>query len=555
MTRAELTLKLTELRSLPAETEVVEFKEAKNNFDINKLGKYFSALSNEANLKNKEEAWFIFGIENSHHAIVGSNFRSNRPDLDSLKGEVANKTTNGITFKEIYELILPEGRVVMFQIPPAPRGLPIAWEGQYYARNGEELAALNIEKFERIRNQPTQVDWSARICEDATIGDLDSNAILKARENFKVKNARIAPEVDTWNDVVFLNRAKITINGQITRAAIILLGKPESEHFISPGITQITWVLKDKNNVDKDYEHFTCPLILAVDKVFAKIRNLKYRYIKDGSLFPEEVDQYDPYSIKEALSNCIAHQDYTLGGRISITENDDGYLIFANCGNFLPGSIENVINNDGPPAYYRNKFLADAMVALNMIDTIGSGIRRMFDLQRAKFFPMPDFDLTGGMVKATLTGKVLDPEYALALAKNPTLSLMDIIMLDKLQKKKELTDEEISHLKELKLIEGRKPRFYISAKVAQTIGQKAEYTKHRAFNKQYYFDLIGKCIEEHGSITRQDIDKLLLDKLSDLYTKKQGKEKINNLISELRKSGKIKNEGSLRKPKWVFNKD
>jgi ATP-dependent DNA helicase RecG len=195
------------------------------------------------------------------------------------------------------------------------------------------------------------------------------------------------------------------------------------------------------------------------------------------------------------------------------------------------------------------------MVALNMIDTIGSGIRRMFDLQRAKFFPMPDFDLTGGMVKATLTGKVLDPEYALALAKNPTLSLMDIIMLDKLQKKKELTDEEISHLKELKLIEGRKPRFYISAKVAQTIGQKAEYTKHRAFNKQYYFDLIGKCIEEHGSITRQDIDKLLLDKLSDLYTKKQGKEKINNLISELRKSGKIKNEGSLRKPKWVFNKD
>ena len=128
----------------------------------------------------------------------------------------------------------------------------------------------------------------------------------------------------------------------------------------------------------KDYEHFTCPLLLSVDQVYAKIRNLKYRYLKDGTLFPEEVDQYDPFNIKEALSNCIVHQDYSLGGRINITEHEDASLIFSNEGEFLPGSVESVIESDMHARYYRNAFLAQAMANLNMIDTVGSGIKRMF---------------------------------------------------------------------------------------------------------------------------------------------------------------------------------
>lgn len=138
MTEAQLIQKLTELRSLPAETEVVEFKEAKNTYDFAKLGKYFSALCNEANLKGRQEAWLVFGVENEQRNIVGSLFRNgNRPYLDSLKGEIANKTTNRITFIEIYELNLAEGRIVMLQIPAAPPGFPVSFEGHYYGRDGE----------------------------------------------------------------------------------------------------------------------------------------------------------------------------------------------------------------------------------------------------------------------------------------------------------------------------------------------------------------------------------------------------------------------------------
>jgi ATP-dependent DNA helicase RecG len=265
---------------------VFEFKEAIRGYNFEKIGRYFSALSNEANLKGQSFAWLVFGIKDKGRTIVGSKFRSNRADLDSLKGEIANKTTNRITFMEIYELELSEGRVVMFHIPAAPQGIPIAFNGHYYGRDGEELSPLNLEEIERIRSQATWEDWSAGILPEAGVEDLDPQAILKARESFKGKFPDKAIESKTWDDRTFLNKAKLTIKGKITRTAILLLGREESEHFLNPADAKIRWILKGQNNQDKDYEIVTIPFLLAVDKVFLKIRNLKYRYMKEGTLFP-----------------------------------------------------------------------------------------------------------------------------------------------------------------------------------------------------------------------------------------------------------------------------
>jgi len=552
MTEVDLIKKLDELRALPAETEVVEFKEAKNDYDFKKLGKYFSALSNEANLKQVQDAWLVFGIENTLKNIVGSNYRSgNRSELDSLKGEIANKTTNRITFIEIYELNLPEVRVVMFQIPAAPRGIPIAWEGYYHGRDGEELSPLNIEEIERIRKQATYTDWSAGICDIASINDLDNIAITVARKNYVIKNPKLEAEINSWDDITFLNKARITINGQITRTSILLLGKPESQHFINPAVASISWILKDKDNIEKDYQHFTCPFILAVDQIFAKIRNLKYRYVKSSSLFPEEVDQYEQLNIKEALSNCIAHQDYPLGGRINLIEKEDGYLIFSNLGEFLPGTIENVIEKDSPPDFNRNNFLVQAMFNLNMMDSIGSGIKRMFRLQRERFFPMPDYDFTEGKVKATLIGKQLDMEYAKVLAQNRDLTLSEIIMLDKVQKKKLLTDIEISHLKSKGLIEGRKPNYHISQIIAASTDQKSDYIKNRGLKDQHYKDLILEFINKYGEASKEEIYKLILDILPKVLDDVKKNNKVRNIVYAMSKKDKsIENKGTSRNPIW-----
>lgn len=544
---------LETLLSLSSENEVVEFKEAKNNYDFSKLGRYFSAISNEANLCGRPYGWLIFGVEDKKHSIVGTNYRTNRADLDKLKGEIANKTTNRITFIEIHEVIKGGLRVLMFQIPAAPRGIPLGFDGHYYARDGEELVPLNLEKIERIRSQATQEDWSIKIVQEASVDDLDEEAIAVARKNFKSKFSDKAEEVDTWDTLTFLNKAKLTIKGKITRTVLILLGKEEADHLLSPAEIKIRWKLVDGENNDIDHEIYGIPLILSVEKVFAKIRNVKYRYMKEGTIFPEEISKYEPFSIREAINNCIAHQDYTKGARINIVEMED-QLVFTNYGSFIPGSVEKVVIEDAPEEFYRNKFLATAMFNLKMVETAGGGIKKIFNYQRARFFPMPDYDLSNGKVKVTISGKILDMNYARLLAQNKDLTLDEIIMLDRVQKKQVLSQYEENHLKRRKLIEGRRPNYFIGLKIAQKIGQRAGYSKNKGFDKIYYLDLIEKSIKEHGSLVRNDIDELLWNKLPEWMNDKQKKIKINNLLGELRRNDKIVNEGTFKMPRWVLIK-
>lgn len=552
MTEHELKLLVDAFRNQSSETECVEFKEAKTQYDFVKLGKYFSALSNEANLKGKESAWLIFGIKDKPvpRAIVGSDYRTNRADLDSLKAEIGNKTTNRITFIEIHELQFPEGRVIAFQIPPAPKGFPVAWEGHYYGRDGEDLVPLNLVEMETIRNQSNKTDWSAQIVPNATLDDLEPKAIEKARKEYKEKNPRKASECDTWDDITFLNKTKVTLQGKITNTALLLLGKEESSHFLSPAVAKISWILKDENNVELDYEHFGVPFLLSSTEVFSRVRNLTYRYIKDDSLFPTEIKMYDAFVIREALHNCIAHQDYHLNGRITVVEKPDE-LLFTNLGEFIPKSVERVIEQDAPQEYYRNQFLADAMVNLNMIDTIGSGIKRMFLKQKERFFPMPDFDLfTPNKVAVRIAGRIWDVNYTKLLMRKTDLDLKMVVLLDRVQKNLPITDEEIKQLKKFGLIEGRKPNLHVSSAVAKITNDKASYIRKRGIDDEYCKKIILDYLKEFKEGKKDDFEKILLDKLPEILDISQKKNKIKNILQSMKNQGKIKVEGKI----WKMSK-
>lgn len=552
MTENEVKPLINNFRNQIAETECVEFKEAKTQYDFGKLGKYFSALSNEANLKSQDSAWLLFGIKDKPvpRPIIGTEFRKNRANLDSLKAEIANKTTNRITFTDIYEVDYPEGRVIAFQIPPAPRGIPIAWEGHYYGRDGEEIGALNLVELETIRNQNNKVDWSAQIIPNATLDDLDSNAITKAREEYKEKNPRKASDCDSWGDATFLNKAKVTIQGKITNTAILLLGKEESAHFINPAVAKISWILKDEHNVELDYEHFGVPFLLNSSEVFKRVRNLTYRYIKDDSLFPTEVKMYDAFVIREALHNSIAHQDYSMQGRITVIEKPDE-LIFSNLGSFLPKSVATVIEQDAPQEYYRNTFLTDAMVNLNMIDTIGSGIKRMFLKQKERFFPLPDFDLSDPQkVVVKIAGRIWDENYTKLLMSKTDLDLKTVVLLDTVQKSLPITEEEIKYLKKLGLIEGNKRNFFISSKIAEITGGKAEYIKQRGIDDEYCKKIIMDYLGKFEEGKREDFEKILLDKLPDVLDISQKQNKIKNNLQSLKRQGLIEPRGKV----WTMSK-
>ncbi len=285
---------------------------------------------------------------------------------------------------------------------------------------------------------------------------------------------------------------------------------------------------------------------MATNQVFSKIRNLIYRHLPNGQLFPIEISQYDSWVIRESLHNCIAHQDYLLSGRINMVEEPDS-LLFTNLGDFLPGSVEEVIRRDAPPEFYRNRFLAEAMVSLNMIDTIGSGIKRMFTLQRQRNFPMPDYDLSeSGRVKVRIIGKVIDERYTRMLMQRTDLGLWEVIALDKVQKGKLIAENEFKLLKTKRLIEGRRPNLFVSAEVAAATETKADYIKKRAFDKQHYKKMVEDYLRQFHIATRADFDKLLVKKLSEALNNEQKKNFVTNLLQEMRREGVIRPVGGKR---------
>lgn len=345
------------------ENEVVEFKQAGKDYSTDKIGAYFSALANEANLRGQERAWLVFGVNNQSRQIVGSDYRLNPERLQSTKMQIAENTEPSVTFRNIHQRQDSRGRVVLFEVPAAPRGMPIAWKGHYYARAGESLTHLGLDKLDEIRQQ-------------------------------------------------------------------------------------------------------------------------------------------------------------TLAG-------------------------------DRTPRRYRNAFLAQAMAELNMIDTMGYGIYSMHIGQARRYFPMPDYDLSEPQtVKMTVYGSVVDPAYSRLLIQKTDLSLDEILALDRVQKKLPLADDMIKRLRRNGLIEGRKPALHVSAIVAKATASKADYIRTRAQDDAFYTKLIIDYLAKFGKSSREEIDKLLWDKLSDALNYEQKKNKIGNLLTMLRRAGRIRNTASRKASQW-----
>lgn len=538
------------------EFEIVEFKEAKGQFDTNKIGQYFSAISNEANLKRQQFGWLIFGVS-ERKEIVGTNFKKGDGNLDKFKYEISKNTNDNISFIDIVELkpIVNNStsRVLMFKIPAAVTGFPTSWKNHYYARSGDSLIPLQQYKIDEIRSQE-RLDWSKQIVKGATIDSLDKEAISLAKKKYKERmNEKYAnKEIDSMTDEQFLTKMKLLHNGKVTNAAMILLGNSDYDYLISRPPT-IMWRLYGARGEDKDYEIFTIPFINVIDQIFLKIRNLTYRYMPNQmTLFPFETQQYDTWLLRELLNNCIAHTNFQLGGRIYVNEFEDK-IIITNPGNFIPGSIESVLQVSYNPPFYRNQLLAETMVKLYMIDTATMGIRKVFRIQKEKYFPLPDYDLSVlNQVSVTVYGKILNNDYMHILYDYPDLDLETVFLLDRVQKGLSISNENIAHLRKLKLVEGRKSNLFLSASVSKSIEGEAQYIKNKGFDDQYYKDLIIEYLKKFNSAKKKDIRVLLWDKLPDILDDKQKERKIGNLLASLKKEKIIKTSISDR-TEWILN--
>ena len=521
------------------EDEVVELKKAENSFSFDDLGKYFSALSNEANLRNKDFAWLVFGVHDKTREILGTSYKNGMKSLQKLKYDLSQHTTDGNTFRDICELEVEGKRVLMFQIPAAPRGIPMAWQGHFYARRGESLAALDMNKYEEIRRQTVNEDWTAEVIADATMDDLDKDAIEKAREGYKQRFPNLAKECDVWDDKVFLDKACLTIGGKITRATLLLVGKETSAHKLNH-IAQIVWKCFQDGQVFGDI--YTIPFIRTTSELLGRIRNYRFKIYPKNSLIPAEVWKYDTESILEGMHNSIAHQKYEAGARIIVTETQES-LKFQNDGSFYEGDYKQYITGEKTPKSYRNPALVKAMVNIKMIDTQGYGIHKMFQSQKDRFLPMPDYDLsTSNEVILNLPGTIIDENYSLILMENQNLTLTDAVLLDQVQKGHRISADAVAMLRKRKLIEGRLPHIFVSKNIAQATDQKVEYSKHKGLEFKKCKALLLEALEDHQSLSRKEIDGLWWNLLPDSLSDKQKKARVGNMLTKMREEGIIINK-------------
>jgi ATP-dependent DNA helicase RecG len=544
MTETELQKLLTELLE-EGESEFVEFK--KNHYrDFDELGQYFSALSNGACLRNKDFGFLVFGIEDGTRASKGTK-RTFEENGKSLELHFRTHIHPATKF-EIHRFGYKEKPITLLQFTAA-KGEPTTHNKISWGRVNSHLVDLRSEKYSDLIKKiyTSDTDWSAQIIDGATFEDLDPKAVKKACEKIRERRKNLA---DQKNQKILLDKARITVDGKITRAALILLGKQEAAHFLSPAQAEIIhrligWNLSPNEITSKAFHP---PFLLTLDDVWKDIRNNKIKVFTNNSLFPDPIDKYDAEPILEALNNCIAHQDYSENKRVVLYEKPDR-LIFESAGSFFDGKVEDYIEGAKTPKKYRNKFLANAMRELGIIDIEGSGINKIYRSQIRKFFPAPDYK-TDNEVSVTIYGKIIDERFSQILMEKD-LDLTTAVLLDHVQKGLPLSDVGAKFLKQQKLIEGRKPKYFVTAEVASAADQKEKYIKNRAFDKHHYKALILQFLSKYEEASRKEIDELLTDKLSEILSPEQKKKKIDNLLYEMASKDKsVKNRGSCRIPQW-----
>ena len=501
----ELELHQYLLREYPQENtrcEWKEFKNLKNSFCGDEKDDVISYTSAIANM---EGGFLVVGVHDKTLEIVGTdtyNYDRQKAIL-RLTERCTNLSSEGL---DIEEYITDDTKKVVWviHIPKHLPKRPVYAHDKAWQRIEDSLVELTQERLNAILDEPlfTDTDWSAVIVSNATIDDLDEVAIAKAKVMFKKVHSRIpAAEVNAWSVEEFLSNTGVMIDGGITRAAIILLGKPVSVFKLRPAVVRVTWSLRDEHEDVVDYEHFTAPFILTVDQILAKVHNLTMREMPGGTMFPDVMQQYDDYSMREVLHNCIA----------------------------------------------RNECLCNAMVNFNMIDIVGRGIRKIFNEQWKRHFPMPDYEIDAANkeVAVRLYGNAINEKYTTLLKEKKDLTLEDCILLDAVQKGHRINETDAKNLLSRGLVEGEYPDLTISLSIARQTKQVPEYTRLKGLEKDKLKQMVIQFLQNSGSegARREFIYKYLKDVLPSNKTEEQQLRIVGRLLVEMNEEGLIGKEG------------
>lgn len=524
---------------LGVEDEHLEFKEAKNQYSADKLIRYCSALANEGGGK------MILGVtDRKPRRVVGTGAFD---DLNSVKARLVDKLGLRI---EATVVDHPDGRVLVFEVPSRPVGMPIACDGAYLMRAGEDLVAMTADRLKNIFDEAVP-DYSAEICPGATLDDLDPAAIETLRTMWARKSGNEA--LHNLNVEQLLTDAELLVDGGVTYAALVLLGThralgrylAQAEVIFEYRSSEASTPFQQRREFREGFFLFDEELWRAIDA-----RNEVYQY--EEGLFVGDVPTFDRRVVREGLLNAVSHRDYRRGGSTFVRQFP-GKLEIQSPGGFVPGiTAENILWKQAP----RNRRIAEVFAKCGLVERSGQGARLMFERSIMEGKSRPDFSRTDDHeVFLTLHGEVQDERFLQFFQKVgqetlSTFSTQDFVVVDLIHREQPVPpdlQDRLPRLHELGVIEsqgrGSNRTYFLSRRLYTALGKKGAYTRRRGLDKETNKALLLRHIEySRDEGARFEELSQVLPSLS--------RDQIQGLMKELKGEGRIRVVGKTRAARW-----
>jgi len=538
---------LTQLQQwlLEPEGQRLEFKEAKQRYDFEKLLKYCVALANEGG------GTMVLGVTDKRpRRIVGTQAFE---DPGRTEAGLHQRLGHRIP---VEELLLPEGRVVIVHVPPRLPGT--AWEidGRYFKRAGDDLAALSGQEL-RDMFAETGPDFSAQPCPGATLADLEPESIALFRERWARKSSD--PRRRELNDLQTLRDAELLVEGdQVSYAALILFGtRAGLTRWLAQAELVFEYRSSEAAGPAADREEYRAGFFAWQDALWKKINLRNDRQSYQDDFFRMDLPTFDEVPVREAILNAVAHRDYRLGGSIFVRQFAKRLEVVSPGG--LPPGItpENIIDQQYP----RNRRLAEALGRCGLIERSGQGLNLMMESAVRQGKPLPSFAGTAAHeVRLTLEGGVRNPAFVrfmerLGEEKLRSFSTLDYLALERLEQGKALSAELLERVPSLiaagaveALGRGKGVRYILSEALYATLGAKGTYTRQRGLDRNTNKALLV------AHLTQQSPQGAPLAELRQVLPTLP-ESSVRDLLRELRGEGKLVLRGERRWARWFIATD
>ncbi|HRS17557.1 MAG TPA: ATP-binding protein [Thermoanaerobaculaceae bacterium] len=521
------------------EDEHLEFKEAKEQLDFDKLTRYCVALANEGG------GHIVLGVTDKRpRRVVGTGAYQ---DLPKLKRDLGQRVRLHI---DAAELRHPDGRVVIVSIPPRPIGMPIEYRGAYWMRRGEDLVPMPPEVLKSIFDE-AQPDYSAQVCTGARLDDLDPTAIERFRAMWHQHAGNEALLRASAEQL--LGDAELLVERGVTYAALILLGSHRGlGRHLGQAETIFEYRSREASIPYQQRKEFRKGFFLYHDELWETInlRNEVFQY-REG-LFRRDIPAFDEGVVREAILNAISHRDYRLPGSVFVRQFPNR-LEIVSPGGLPPGiTVENLLWRQAP----RNRRLAETFARCGLVERAGQGANLMFERCIRESKPLPDYsDSDDYQVSVVLRSEVQDENFLRFLEKvgQETLSsfaTQDFLVLDFIRRGKKIPEhlkDRLPYLLNTGVIEtvgrGRGAQYLLSRKFYAFVGAPGEYTRKRGLDRETNKALLLKHIRHN-----RNQGSPMMDLMQVLPFLSRGQ--IRHLLEELKASGLIRVVGKARASRW-----